>query len=93
MTYYIYLSYCFFIFTVAATSILVLKSQRVTTVLKDVKTEITVTTNNNNMETYNVPKEILDVFTLGIPNYEDKELFLLQHCKIEMEKINKTVKK
>jgi len=60
--------------------------------LKDVKTEITVTTNNNNMEMCNVPEEILDVFTLGIPKYEDKVLFLLQHCKIEMEKINKTVK-
>ena len=69
------------------------KRQLVTTVLKEIKTEITVTTSNNNIETYNVPRDILDIFTLGISNYEDKELFLLQHNRIEMEVINKTVHK
>ena len=68
------------------------KRQLVATVLKEVKTEITVTANNNNIETYNVPRDILDIFTLGISNYEDKELFLLQHSRVEMEVINKTEK-
>ena len=54
------------------------KRQLVTTVLKDVKTEITVTTNNNNMEMCNVPEEILDIFTLGIPKYEDNKRYRLK---------------
>lgn len=67
------------------------KRQLVSTVTKHVKAEITLSVNNSN-ETFILPKEVLETYTLGIEKLEDKELFILNHSNVEIKVFNKVVK-
>jgi DNA-directed RNA polymerase subunit RPC12/RpoP len=67
-----------------------LKRQLTSTVSKNVKTELSIVIDNST-ETFSLPQQVLDIYTLGVEKFEDKELFLLQHSNVEVKVFNNSI--